>query len=433
MRVEFTGDINNKSKDKEIYEEAAKRAVAAIQQGKQVVFDTTNLTKDKRRPFIEAIKKAIPNANIQYKLMPLDAELAKQRIKAQIEEYNKAKKEANARPSTTNIPQNLQSGVEKYGTLQYANKEAQKLLGKNVSSIEMITNGFRTRTTRTDEELKKYDIKVGSYIKMFGKDQFGNTINIIVQITKITKGYADATWYKEGWTEEGLEKLKKHTNSGNAVEFKVVTERANVPDETIDRHAESYKQMLEDIKSEGITDYDTQPSTSVNPLVEAGVKPTDMYGNAAKDIQMAEESTQFIGFGTIMKEGNVSSTDKYAKAWGNKTNTGTYTANDIIMVSGSGNFGRGGVDKTQEAEAIKKTFTEKYEPLLDKAIAAGVSFRVGNQYAKGNLSDELIAKYLQQKGFTEEKLNGYSRWSKPTQPSTQPTEKDFSSIPPCVN
>ena len=84
MRVEFTGDINNKSKDKEIYEEAAKRAVKAIKQGKQVVFDTTNLTKDKRLPFIEAIKKALPNANIQYKLMELNPELAKQRIKAQI-------------------------------------------------------------------------------------------------------------------------------------------------------------------------------------------------------------------------------------------------------------------------------------------------------------------------------------------------------------
>jgi predicted kinase len=128
MRVEFTGDINNKSKDKEIYIEAANRAIQAIKQGKQVVFDTTNLTKDKRRPFVEAIKKAIPNANIQYKLMPLDAKLAKQRIKAQL-----------AR-------------------------------GEN---------------------------------------------------------------------------------------------RANVSDETIDRHAESYKQMLEDIKSEDITDYDTQLSTSV--------------------------------------------------------------------------------------------------------------------------------------------------------------------------
>ena len=85
MRVEFTGDINDKSKDKEIYIEAAKRAIKAIKQGKQVIFDTTNLTKDKRLPFIEAIKKAIPTANIQYKLMELNPELAKQRIKSQLE------------------------------------------------------------------------------------------------------------------------------------------------------------------------------------------------------------------------------------------------------------------------------------------------------------------------------------------------------------
>lgn len=84
MRVEFTGDMNDKSKDKEIYIEAANRAIQAIKNGKQVVFDTTNLTKDKRLPFIEAIKKEIPNANIQYKLMELNPELAKQRIKAQI-------------------------------------------------------------------------------------------------------------------------------------------------------------------------------------------------------------------------------------------------------------------------------------------------------------------------------------------------------------
>ena len=84
MRVEFTGDMNDKSKDKQIYEEAAKRAITAIKQGKQVVFDTTNLTKDKRLPFIEAIKNAIPSANIQYKLMELNPELAKQRIKEQI-------------------------------------------------------------------------------------------------------------------------------------------------------------------------------------------------------------------------------------------------------------------------------------------------------------------------------------------------------------
>lgn len=85
MRVEFTGNMNDKSKDKEIYIKAADRTIQAIKQGKQVVFDTTNLTKDKRLPFIEAIKKAIPTANIQYKLMELNPELAKQRIKAQLE------------------------------------------------------------------------------------------------------------------------------------------------------------------------------------------------------------------------------------------------------------------------------------------------------------------------------------------------------------
>jgi len=137
MRVEFTGDMNDKSKDKEIYIEAANRAIQAVKQGKQVVFDTTNLTKDKRTPFIEAIKKALPNANIQYKLMELNPELAKQRIKADI------------------------------------------AAGKN---------------------------------------------------------------------------------------------RANVPDSTIDRHAESYKQMLEDIKSENISNYDLNQSTEIKPKIDSSKK-----------------------------------------------------------------------------------------------------------------------------------------------------------------
>ena len=191
--------------------------------------------------------------------------------------------------------------------------------------------------------------------------------------------------------------------------FKRMNNKFGIPDNII------LPQVFEvrDVQS---TPIGSKEEKNINPLVEAGIKPTDMYGNAAKDIQMASESTQFIGFGTIMKEGNVSSTDKYAKAWGSKANTGEYTADDTIMVSGSGNFGRGGVDKTEEAEAIKKTLSEKYKPLLDKAIAAGASFRIGNQYAKGNLSDQLVAEYLQKKGYTEEKLNGYSKWTSPVKP-----------------
>jgi hypothetical protein len=160
----------------------------------------------------------------------------------------------------------------------------------------------------------------------------------------------------------------------------------------------------------------TQPSTSVNLLVEAGVKPTDMAGNAAKDIQMASESTQFIGFqsGTA----TVSSTNKYKEAWGDKANTGNYTADDVVMVSGSGLFR--GVTEAQ----IKETLTNKYKPLLEQAIAAGASFRVGNQYAKGNLSDQLIAQYLKTKGYQEEKFNGYSKWTPKVTETSQEIQKE---------
>lgn len=97
MRVEFTGDMNNKSKDDEIYKEAAKRAIEAIKQGKKVIFDTTNLKKDRRTAFTDSIYAEIPNAKIAYKLMPLNAELAKQRIKADIES---GKNRANVSPET---------------------------------------------------------------------------------------------------------------------------------------------------------------------------------------------------------------------------------------------------------------------------------------------------------------------------------------------
>jgi hypothetical protein len=159
-----------------------------------------------------------------------------------------------------------------------------------------------------------------------------------------------------------------------------------------------------------------QQSTAVNSLVEAGVKPTDMAGNAAKDIQMASESTQFIGFqsGTA----TVSSTNKYKEAWGNKANTGNYTANDVVMVSGSGLFR--GVTEAQ----IKETLTNQYKPLLEQAIAAGASFRVGNQYAKGNLSDQLIAQYLKTKGYQEEKFDGYSRWTPEVTETSQQTQAE---------
>ena len=63
---------------------------------------------------------------------------------------------------------------------------------------------------------------------------------------------------------------------------------------------------------------------------------------------------------------------------------------------------------------------------MEQAVAAGASFRVGNQYAKGNLSDQLIAQYLQVKGYQEESLPGYSRWTPiVTNPSVETIEEQM--------
>ena len=148
------------------------------------------------------------------------------------------------------------------------------------------------------------------------------------------------------------------------------------------------------LENEGIDDDKVNPETleeKVNPLIVAGVLASDMKGNAAKDIQMAEEATQFIGFqsGTA----TISSTNKYREAWGELANTGNYTEDDVIMVSGSGLWR--GVTESQ----VRETLSEKYKPLLEAAISAGANFVVGNQYDKGNLSDKLVADYLKAKAI----------------------------------
>ena len=84
MRVEFTGSMDNKSQDAAIYEEVKKRTVAALLRGEQVILDSTNLQRDRRRDFIKAVRSAVPDANIEYQLMPLNPELAKQRIATDI-------------------------------------------------------------------------------------------------------------------------------------------------------------------------------------------------------------------------------------------------------------------------------------------------------------------------------------------------------------
>ena len=142
----------------------------------------------------------------------------------------------------------------------------------------------------------------------------------------------------------------------------------------------------------------TSPQTSSNPL--AAIQPINnaVAEHMKKDIAMAEVANQFIGKSAAPPE-TVSSTRNYEQAWGENANTGNYSKDDIIMVSGSGPW------RGVSQEQINQTFKTHYKPLLDKAIEAKSSFVVGN--AKG--TDQLVQKYLQEKGYKlEQDSQGYA-------------------------
>ena len=131
--------------------------------------------------------------------------------------------------------------------------------------------------------------------------------------------------------------------------------------------------------------------TSGNPLLEAGILPTDMDGTAENDIYMSATANQFIG------------NQKYRDAWGNRANTEEYSKEDVIMVSGTSLFE--GVPYNQ----INEEFENFYVPLLDKAIEAESSFLVGN----GEGTDMLVDDYLVVKAKLEKvDMNGYHLYSK---------------------
>jgi hypothetical protein len=130
-----------------------------------------------------------------------------------------------------NIPQNLVSGKEAFGTKQEANAETKKALGANPHSIDMVEAGFRTRTTRSVGEMEKYNVKVGDIVKQFGKSADGTTKNILTRVTAIhpkgTPGFL-GTWNKEGWTQDGIKAIERFKDGAAAIEFEVVNQSTEI-------------------------------------------------------------------------------------------------------------------------------------------------------------------------------------------------------------
>ena len=138
---------------------------------------------------------------------------------------------------------------------------------------------------------------------------------------------------------------------------------------------------------------------SANPLVAAGVKPEDKSGHCAKDIAMAEIATQFIGM--EVAHSNNSSTKKYRLAWGDRANTNCHRTDDIVMVSGSGDWGR------VTREDCEKVFIEHYVMHLMAACIAKCKFVVGN--ARG--VDQMVRVFLLSQGYIEHPRDGFGLFS----------------------
>ena len=162
------------------------------------------------------------------KYMPINAnnfEITQERIDKIVDTLNSIGKEDS---SVADIPQNLVSGIEVFGTKQEANAEAKKILGNTPHSIDMIEAGIRTRTTRSVGEMEKYNIKVGDIVKQFGKSADGTTKQILTRVTAIhpkgTPGFL-GTWNKEGWTQEGIKAIERYKDGAAAIEFEIVTKQ----------------------------------------------------------------------------------------------------------------------------------------------------------------------------------------------------------------
>ena len=132
------------------------------------------------------------------------------------------------------------------------------------------------------------------------------------------------------------------------------------------------------------------PSESTHPLANLQPLNERVAPHFSKDVAMAEVATQFIGM--PVDPSRESSTRNYREAWGNRANSGVYSSDDVIMVSGN-------TPSRATQQNIEETFERHYVPLLEKAVAAGASFVVGD--ARG--CDQLVQEFLAAEGYSFER------------------------------
>lgn len=86
IRKELTGDISNQSKNSEVWSIAFDRIVKALNNGKNVILDATNVNSHDRKRLMDYLKNNVNKPFDAFaKIFDVDPEIAKQRIKNDIE------------------------------------------------------------------------------------------------------------------------------------------------------------------------------------------------------------------------------------------------------------------------------------------------------------------------------------------------------------
>ena len=124
-----------------------------------------------------------------------------------------------------------------------------------------------------------------------------------------------------------------------------------------------------------------------NPIVATYATTKDWTKLGARsqlDIAIGYQATKYIGVPLIEK----SQTANYRASWGAKANCTSYSASDVVMVTGNRSSDRLG------QELLKQHFEREYKPLLDAAVKAGAKILCGND---GD-TDALTRQYLTELG-----------------------------------
>jgi len=221
------------------------------------------------------------------------------------------------------------------------------------TTAQLIDDGKRTATTR------KPFAAVGDFFRINGVQ--GEFKVVALDTVDLATPGGRETWSKrEGWDVP----YAQHEFQGQVKSGAIQTVFERVHDEVTDSQP-------------GAAPKEARPQPARVELPKSSPY-------VAKDQAKSDKANKFIGRGSAR-----SSTAAYAKAWGDRANTGKYEATDVVFVSAEGN--RPGRIEPDFAE-IGKAAAAKATMVTDDKV---------NRERRYNVGERAVANFLEKRGYRE--------------------------------